>query len=77
MNPSKKVFKPTPPLKGSFPLDHDGECKEFMKKFMVCLKENCHENYLCRLQSKEYLECRMKNGLMTVEEFSRLGLKDL
>ena len=34
-----KQFKPTAPDKGSFPIDHHGECKEFYLKFMVCMSE--------------------------------------
>ena len=30
--------KPTPPLKGSFPLDHFGECKHFMLAYAKCMK---------------------------------------
>jgi hypothetical protein len=30
--------KPMPPLKGSFPLDHFGECKDFMLAYAQCMK---------------------------------------
>ena len=30
--------KPTPPLKGSFPLDHFGECKKLMVAYNKCMK---------------------------------------
>ena len=30
-----KQFKPTAPDKGSFPLDHDGECEVAYLKYMV------------------------------------------
>ncbi len=43
-----KRFVPTPPDKGSFPLDHDGECKEFYLRYMVCLANNEHRNSACR-----------------------------
>jgi len=76
MNPSQKVFKPSAPAKGSFPLDHDGECKEFMLKYMSCLKSNKQNNFICQNESKEYLNCRMERGLMSKEEFSRLGFKN-
>ena len=39
-----KQFKPTAPDKGSFPLDHDGECKVAYLKYMVCLSENGNKN---------------------------------
>ncbi|TYJ56021.1 cytochrome c oxidase assembly protein COX19 [Cryptococcus floricola] len=53
------AFKPSPPARGSFPLDHDGECKSAMIAYMKCMKENANDNGKCRLQSKKYLECRM------------------
>jgi hypothetical protein len=30
--------KPTAPLKGSFPLDHFGECKHLMVEYTECMK---------------------------------------
>ncbi|CAI9717300.1 c oxidase assembly COX19 [Octopus vulgaris] len=64
-----------PPEKGSFPLDHEGQCKMFMIKYMKCLNTNSNENTKCRQESKDYLECRMENNLMTKEDFSKLGFK--
>ncbi|KAJ7456609.1 hypothetical protein FB451DRAFT_1276560 [Mycena latifolia] len=72
-------FKPTPPDRGSFPLDHYGpqyapnsdlglpltcvtpigECKEQMKLYMTCLRDNSSTSSPCRLLSKDYLDCRM------------------
>ena len=72
-----KSFKPTPPDKGSFPLDHDGECKKFFLKYMMCLTQNESNNSSCREQSKDYLECRMEKGLMAKEGWDALGLSDL
>ncbi|XP_053783255.1 cytochrome c oxidase assembly protein COX19 isoform X1 [Desmodus rotundus] len=60
MNFGTKSFQPRPPDKGSFPLDHFGECTRFKEKFLKCLRENNFENGLCRYESKEYLECRME-----------------
>ncbi|XP_029977504.1 cytochrome c oxidase assembly protein COX19 [Sphaeramia orbicularis] len=77
MNFGSKSFKPRPPDKGSFPLDHFGECKDFKEKFMKCLSENSFDNSKCRLQSKDYLECRMDNQLMAKEPLEKLGFKDL
>ena len=75
--PSLRQFKPTPPDKGSFPLDHDGECKVFYLKYMVCLSKNENSNSKCRLESKDYLNCRMDKGLMAKESWSKLGYSDL
>ncbi|KAI0387303.1 hypothetical protein F5Y04DRAFT_1967 [Hypomontagnella monticulosa] len=52
--------KPVPPQRGSFPLDHDGECKNVMTKYLSCIKKvkgvNDEE---CRNLAKSYLACRM------------------
>ncbi|XP_074137210.1 cytochrome c oxidase assembly protein COX19 [Sminthopsis crassicaudata] len=77
MNFGTKSFQPRPPDKGSFPLDHFGECKAFKEKFMKCLRDNNFENALCRNESKEYLECRMERQLMAQESLEKLGFKDL
>lgn len=77
MNPgSRKIFQAKPPDKGSFPLDHDGECKEYMKKYMNCLKKNNNDNHKCRTESKDYLQCRMDRQLMAKEDFRRLGYSE-
>ncbi|XP_065066267.1 cytochrome c oxidase assembly protein COX19-like isoform X1 [Rhopilema esculentum] len=79
MNPGNnplKVFNRTPPAKGSFPLDHDGECKTFMKTYMQCLQKNKNQYEKCVLESKEYLQCRMERDLMSQEDFRRLGFKE-
>jgi len=74
MNPGgRKIFRTKPPDKGSFPLDHDGECKEYMKRYMNCLKENNNDNSKCRTESKDYLQCRMDRQLMAKEDFAKLG----
>ncbi|XP_007114905.1 cytochrome c oxidase assembly protein COX19 [Physeter macrocephalus] len=77
MNFGSKSFQPRPPDKGSFPLDHFGECKSFKEKFMKCLRDNNFENALCRNESKEYLECRMERQLMAREPLEKLGFGDL
>ncbi|XP_028669811.1 cytochrome c oxidase assembly protein COX19 [Erpetoichthys calabaricus] len=77
MNFSTKTFKPRPPDKGSFPLDHFGECKDFKDQFMRCLRENHFDSGACRQDSKAYLECRMERQLMAKEPLEKLGFKDL
>lgn len=74
---SQKSFKAKPPEKGSFPLDHEGECKGFMLKFMKCLQSNDNDNSLCRKESMEYLGCRMDRGLMKRESWVNLGFADI
>ncbi|KAI0423754.1 putative cytochrome c oxidase assembly protein Cox19 [Xylaria sp. FL1042] len=58
--------KPVPPERGSFPLDHDGECKHAMTRYLSCIKKvkgvNDDE---CRSLAKSYLACRMdRYGLL-------------
>ncbi|XP_037319408.1 cytochrome c oxidase assembly protein COX19 [Pungitius pungitius] len=77
MNFGSKSFKPRAPDKGAFPLDHFGECKAFKETFMKCLRDKDFDNSQCRLQSKDYLECRMENQLMAREPLTKLGFKDL
>nr|CAI5827293.1 unnamed protein product [Callosobruchus analis] len=72
----QKTFTPTPPAKGSFPLDHDGVCKSLMVKYMKCLHTHNNDNSQCREDAKEYLGCRMENNLMAKEEWSKLGFDD-
>ncbi|XP_006454724.1 hypothetical protein AGABI2DRAFT_133403 [Agaricus bisporus var. bisporus H97] len=65
---------PLPPDRGSFPLDHYGECKEQMLVYMKCLKENSSTSTPCRALSRSYLDCRMRKGLMERDDWSNLGL---
>lgn len=74
---NQKKFTPTAPEKGSFPLDHENQCKKLMLKYMLCLNKNKDNNSLCRLESKDYLACRMEHNLMAKEDFSKLGYEDL
>lgn len=74
---AKPRFVPTPPDKGSFPLDHDGVCKDLMKKYMGCLVANKQDNTKCREEIKVYLDCRMNNNLMAKEDWRTLGLDDI
>lgn len=72
----QKSFTPTPPDKGSFPLDHEGICKETMYNYMRCLRLNKNNNSACRIEAKNYLACRMDNNLMSKEEWSKLGFQN-
>ena len=65
--------KVRPPERGIFPLDHDGECKDAMKAYLQCLKENKQDNYACKELSKSYLQCRMDKELMAKEDLKDLG----
>ncbi|KAI0880356.1 uncharacterized protein GGS22DRAFT_175037 [Annulohypoxylon maeteangense] len=69
--------KPTPPQRGSFPLDHDGECTDVMKKYLTCLKNGKGINIEeCRSLSKSYLLCRMDRNLMAKDDMKNLGFAD-
>lgn len=74
--PFRRIQKVTPPLKGSFPLDHDSECRSEMFEYMKCINEKKGLNEKCRQFAKAYLGCRMDKGLMERDEWERLGFKD-
>ncbi|CAK7242468.1 MAG: Cytochrome c oxidase assembly protein cox19 [Sporothrix thermara] len=69
--------KPTPPQRGSFPLDHDGECKQVMMDYLSCMKKvkGVNENE-CRSLAKSYLGCRMDRNLMAKDDFKNLGFQE-
>ena len=50
----KKPLITKPPDKGSFPLDHDGECKQVMIDYLKCLQKTDCENASCRDLAKKY-----------------------
>lgn len=75
-----RAYKPSPPERGSFPLDHDAECKHFISSYLRCLKSQNTpgENHAdCRILAKDYLNCRMEKGLMAKDEWKNLGLQTL
>lgn len=73
----QKSAKPIPPERGSFPLDHDGECKSIFGDYLRCLRRvrGTNEND-CRMIAKSYLKCRMENNLMAPDEFKNLGFAE-
>jgi len=71
--PTVQIFTSTPPDRGSFPLDHEGECKQAMTEYLKCLRANVMDNGQCRHLSKAYLKCRMDRGLMDTDEMRNLG----
>lgn len=72
----QKVFTPKPPDKGSFPLDHEGECKKGVLKYLLCLEDSKGNAEPCRHLAKDYLKCRMDRNLMAKEEWSKLGFEE-
>ncbi|GAP92392.1 putative cytochrome c oxidase assembly protein cox19 [Rosellinia necatrix] len=69
--------KPVPPERGSFPLDHDGECKHVMTRYLSCIKKvkGVNEDE-CRNLAKSYLACRMDRNLMARDDFKNLGFAE-
>lgn len=76
----------TRPERGSFPLDHDAECKHLISSYLRCLKKPRHSSASgkiqagindeeCRLIAKDYLQCRMDKNLMAKDEMKNLGLE--
>lgn len=73
----QKTQKPIPPERGSFPLDHDGECKPIIADYLRCLRRVRGSNDAeCRMMAKEYLKCRMDHNLMAPDEFKNLGFAE-
>jgi cytochrome c oxidase assembly protein subunit 19 len=64
---------PLAPEKGVFPLDHFGECKRVMRKYLQCLEKHGDDARRCRDVSKKYLECRMERELMVKQPLEELG----
>jgi len=48
-----------------------------MTRYLDCLKKNSSSSSNCRHLNKDYLDCRMQNGLMEKDEWKNLGLADL
>lgn len=69
---------PKPPDKGSFPLDHYGECSDAKRTYVQCLREHGMQAQSedCRSLSAAYLKCRMDRDLMAKEELDRLGFSE-
>lgn len=67
------IVSKTPPDKGSFPIDRENLCKEPMISLLKCLRDNQFKNEKCRDHTKNYLDCRMKHGLMAKEDWKYLG----
>ena len=69
--------KPKPPERGSFPLDHDGECKSIIAGYLRCLRRAGGSNdEECRMMAKKYLKCRMDHDLMAPDEMKNLGFAE-
>ena len=67
---------PLAPEKGVFPLDHFGECKRVMRKYLQCLEKHGDDAGRCRDVSQKYLECRMERELMAKQPLAELGFAE-
>lgn len=72
----QKIFQPKPPIQGSFPLDHEGECKQQMLDYMLCMAKSNNDNTKCKQLAGEYLKCRMDRNLMDKRDLDTFGYKD-
>ena len=61
------------PDKGSFPLDHFHECDDEANKYNECITIHELMPKRCRDAQINYLNCRMKSGLMDQEDMTKLG----
>lgn len=48
-----------------------------MQTYLSCLKNHKQDQSKCRLESKNYLGCRMEKGLMERVNWEDLGLADV
>lgn len=71
MNPNRQVIKP--PDKGSFPLDHFHDCNREALDYSNCVQKHQMMPKRCRVFQKNYLECRMRHGLMDKTDLDSLG----
>ncbi|BFZ58965.1 Cytochrome c oxidase assembly protein cox19 [Savitreella phatthalungensis] len=62
-----------PPERGSFPLDHAGDCRDAAQEYLACVKQHRGQNNSCRALAKRFLQCRMDHGLMMKDSFHNLG----
>lgn len=72
-NPNTQYLIIKPPLRGSFPLDHDHVCQSQVLEFLQCIKCNRGDSQPCREIAKRYLECRMENELMDKGPLEDIG----
>eukprot|EP00397_Hematodinium_sp_SG-2012_P068982 GEMP01115268.1.p1 GENE.GEMP01115268.1~~GEMP01115268.1.p1 ORF type:complete len:140 (+),score=10.84 GEMP01115268.1:36-422(+) len=71
-----RFVKGSPPDKGSFPIDHENECRYKKIEYLRCLEEQSYDNLSCRYLAKDYLQCRMDHKLMHEEPMIRLGFRE-
>ena len=65
------------PDRGSFPLDHFHECEEHAVRYNSCLDKHQLMPKRCQKFQINYIECRMKNGLMVKDKVENLGFTEV
>ncbi|KAK1443515.1 hypothetical protein BgAZ_203910 [Babesia gibsoni] len=65
-----------PPDRGSFPLDHDGACKEISEKYVRCVRELKGNAMGCRHLAAQYMQCRIDNDLLSPEPLTNFGFRE-
>lgn len=63
-----------PPLNGSFPLDHAGECKQLVSDYLACLQRHGEEQTPCQDLIQQYLRCRKAHGLLKEHDAAVWGI---
>ena len=53
-----------------FNLYHSGECKDYMKVYLDCLRKNGSNSTPCRPLNRDYLDCRMNKYVAIFARFS-------
>lgn len=73
--PAKRAAPPIPPDKGSFPLDHFGQCTQPKAAYLQCIKRQqaaalepsgkpkTVDTAVCKPLIKLYLQCRMDKSV--------------
>ncbi|ORM41984.1 Cytochrome c oxidase assembly protein COX19 [Babesia sp. Xinjiang] len=65
-----------PPDRGSFPLDHEGLCKEVSNRYLKCVQQLKGNAFDCRALAAEYMKCRIDNKLLAEEPLVNLGFRE-
>ncbi len=72
---NNQLIKRKPPLNGSFPLDHHGDCKEFVKEYLACLQRSSEDQEPCLDLISKYLACRKEKGLLEEDDARAYGIE--
>ncbi|GFE54057.1 cytochrome c oxidase assembly cox19 [Babesia ovis] len=65
-----------PPDRGSFPLDHEGVCKEVSDRYLKCVQRLKGNAFDCRNLAAQYMKCRIDNNLLAEEPLTNFGFRE-